>query len=533
MGQAMKTQRLADEPQRHLNVPRIKRSPIVPGMEVLGGKYVVERKLGEGGMGVVVAARHKALGRLDAIKFLLPELVNQTEILARFEREAQYVAKLTSPHVARIYDSQFANTDEPYITMEYLEGRDLKLILRGGPLPIEDAVDYLLQVCHALTDAHEHGIVHRDLKPANLFLTTLKNGAPLIKVLDFGIAKDLDADPAMALTVDNGTGNFLGTMPYMSPEHLRGARHVDTRTDIWALGVIAYELLTGQRPFHAFTRFDLFSTITSLTEHPEPPSKYCRGLPLEIEMVIGRCLAKDRNARYPTVQHFAAALRFAAGMPALPPPMRPRIGSISTESPLDLLSAEETKTRALTLGKTHHGLTVTNPLPPRKPKQMKVALLGAGTLATLVAVVGLVMALRGRSDIATMTRVHTNIDAGVMRLLNPLPRIPEAESVPTYPQVGPTQTPKPTKTKGISIGRWLKKPSKSALPPLGAKTSSADAPTSRRPDVSQEPPPKPLETAPSTAPPLPDIRSPFKEEEVEKPKRADSGPKIFTDHPGK
>jgi serine/threonine-protein kinase len=243
MERAMKTQRFEGEQLPLMESPRNPNEPLQPGTEILGGKYIVERKLGEGGMGVVVAARHKGLGRLDAVKFLLPQLITHTEIVARFKREAQSVAKLTSPHVARVYDSNFDNSDEPYIVMEYLEGRDLKSVLRGGPLPIDDAVDYLLQVCHALAEAHENRIVHRDLKPANLFLTHPKNGLPLVKVLDFGIARVMDAEAVTDITVEDGKGGFLGTIPSMSPEHLRGACKVDPRTAMWALGVITYEVV--------------------------------------------------------------------------------------------------------------------------------------------------------------------------------------------------------------------------------------------------------------------------------------------------
>ena len=488
----MKTQQFAGKQLPLMETPRNPNEPLLPGTEILGGRYIVERKLGEGGMGVVVAARHKALGRRDAIKFLLPQLVTHPEIMARFEREAISVAKLTSPHVARVYDSNFANASEPYIAMEYLDGRDLKSVLRGGPLPIEDAVDYLLQVCHALAEAHENGIVHRDLKPANLFETKPKNGSPIIKVLDFGIAKVLDADPVTDITVEDGKGGFLGTSPYMSPEHLKGAKKVDARTDIWALGVIAYELLTCKKPFHGLTKLDLISKIIDKDEHPEPPHKYRRELPPAIEMVIGRCLAKERNARYQTVHEFEAALREAAGIPA-PPPMRPKMPSTTNGSVLPP-QADEEKTRELTQGRTQAGFTMTNPLPSRRSKRIKVVLAGGGALATSAAVVGLVVALQRGDDVGA---VNASPVSGVA-----VPGPAMASVTPTPPATTATQ-PEPetikieerTAGKGTPIAGTKNAGSggKTSLPPV------SPAPSARAPAESPAKPPAPKETATAKA----------------------------------
>ncbi|HRI62850.1 MAG TPA: serine/threonine-protein kinase [Polyangium sp.] len=303
-----------------------------PGTEILG-KYIVERMLGAGGMGFVVAARHRGLGRLDAIKFLLPQTATDPETLMRFEREAQATAKLSSPHVTRIYDAGFTDAGEPYIVMEYLEGHDLKSVLRRGPLPVDVAIEYLLQVCQALSEAHDSGIVHRDLKPANLFLTFPKNAQPCVKVLDFGIAKMTISGEDSEITREGSTNGLLGTIHYMSPEHLKGAKDVDARTDIWAMGVIAYEFLTGQKPFHGATRLVLMAKILDRDEHPEPPSTHRPEVPRAIERVIGRCLAKDRDARYQTVQEFETALREAAGILPAPSPRAP-MSSIPQSIPL-------------------------------------------------------------------------------------------------------------------------------------------------------------------------------------------------------
>lgn len=433
----MKTMKIVPEVRPLMEPPKDPIDPLAPGSVILGDKYVIERVLGKGGMGVVVSARHKVLGRRDAIKFLLPQLITNDEILKRFEREARAVANLTSPHVARVYDSGFTEQKEPYIVMEFLEGEDLRLVSRRGAMPVEEVVDYLLQVCHALAEAHENGIVHRDLKPANLFLTNLKDGSRILKVLDFGIAKEIDADPVTEITIDGGGNAFLGTIPYMSPEHLRTPGKVDARADIWALGVIAYELLTGKKPFHGLTKLDLASNITSPTEFPAPPSKYCRGLPQAIEMVIGRCLAKDREARFPTVREFETALRAAAGIPAAPP-MRPRMGSITEVSPLDSLIQDEPKAPEITYGKTQEGFTATNPLPSRRPRQLKIA--AAGAMATSAAVVGLVAALRGSETETGVTGASAAPDVTVSSpAKEPVAAMPSASTVAsssTEPEVG-------------------------------------------------------------------------------------------------
>ena len=226
-----------------------------PG-DVLAGKYRVERVLGSGGMGVVVAAMHLTLQERVALKFLLPEGAKKEETVTRFLREARAAAKIKSEHVARVSDVGTLESGAPYLVMEYLDGSDLSALLRrDGPLPPRDAVEYVLQACEALAEAHAVGIVHRDLKPANLFLARHAGGAPRIKVLDFGISKLTARDPSMPPDDPSMTRTraWLGSPLYMSPEQMRSARDVDTRTDIWALGVILYELLSGKPPFDGET----------------------------------------------------------------------------------------------------------------------------------------------------------------------------------------------------------------------------------------------------------------------------------------
>ncbi|MFO0570710.1 MAG: serine/threonine-protein kinase, partial [Polyangiaceae bacterium] len=266
-----------------------------PG-DVLAGKYRVDRVLGEGGMGVVVEATHTDLDQRVALKFMHANLVEVG--LDRFMREAKAVAKLKGEHVARVMDVGRLEDGSPYIVMEFLEGEDLgDLLERRGTLPLQEAVDYVLQVAMALAEAHSRGIVHRDIKPRNVFLTRKADGTPLIKVLDFGISK-LTNTP----TVDDAsthTGAVLGSPKYMSPEQTRSSKNVDVRTDIWSLGVVLYELYTGRLPFLAETLPDMFVAI--LHSEFEPPSKVVPGTPPGLDEVLQRCLAKKPAERYPSM----------------------------------------------------------------------------------------------------------------------------------------------------------------------------------------------------------------------------------------
>jgi len=233
---------------------------------VLAGKYRVERVLGQGGMGVVVAATHLQLDKRVALKFLRPEVLHDSLLVARFANEARAAGKIQSEHVAKVLDVGALDDGAPYMVMAYLEGRDLaEHVRQRGALPGQEAIEYVLQACEALAEAHVAGIIHRDLKPANLFLTSRADGSPCIKVLDFGISKAGPAGPEQGLTQ---TSAMMGSPNYMAPEQLKSARHVDARTDIWALGVTLQELLTGEVSFRAETVAELYVSI--LQSQPKP-----------------------------------------------------------------------------------------------------------------------------------------------------------------------------------------------------------------------------------------------------------------------
>ncbi len=271
--------------------------------DVIDGKYRIERVLGTGGMGVVVVATHLQLEQQVAIKFLLPAAAKSTEAVARFAREARASAKIQSEHVARVLDVATHVSGAPYMVMEYLEGKDLERTLEEHKaLPVEHVVDYVLQALEALAEAHVAGIVHRDLKPANIFLARRADGSSVVKVLDFGISK-LTSDKTAKLTSESAQ---MGSPLYMSPEQLNRTREVDARADIWAVGVILHELLSGEAPFIAETLPEIIAGILSLPplrlrlHHPE--------IPVELEAVVLKCLAKDPDNRYADVAQLAVAL---------------------------------------------------------------------------------------------------------------------------------------------------------------------------------------------------------------------------------
>jgi serine/threonine-protein kinase len=288
----------------------------VPGT-VLAGKYCVEGVLGTGGMGYVLAATHMHLDERVAMKFLHADVTKDPNVVKRFLREAKAAIKIRSEHVVRVLDVGTLEDGVPYMVMEHLQGKDLELTLEtNGPMPVQVCVDYVLQACEALAEAHVQGLVHRDLKPANLFVTKRADGSPLVKVLDFGISKITGPKGAeLGLTK---TSSLMGTPRYMAPEQMRAARSVDARADIWALGVNMYELLTGRQPFVGET---LTEVCVSVIEDSPPPIAQLRPeVPRGLDAAVQRCLEKDPSKRFQSVAELAGALaEFAsvAGHPSV------------------------------------------------------------------------------------------------------------------------------------------------------------------------------------------------------------------------
>jgi serine/threonine protein kinase len=296
-------------------------APLGPG-ETLAGKYRIERVLGSGGMGVVVEATHLQLHTRVAIKFLRPS-AHCPAAAERFIREARATSKIISDHVVRVIDAGTFDSNCPYIVMDLLEGETLAQALRTKKrLPIEDAVTHMLQACRGLAMAHAVGVVHRDVKPSNIFLARGPRGTTVVKVLDFGLAKVLHGEdgPRPQAGPLTRTADVFGSPFYMSPEQLRCSRDVDARTDIWAVGVMLFELLTGHRPFNERSLHSLCESIAR--GRPRRVRQFRPDVPIELAAIVERCLAKHPDKRFRTVRDLASALApFASPMVrTIPPP---------------------------------------------------------------------------------------------------------------------------------------------------------------------------------------------------------------------
>jgi eukaryotic-like serine/threonine-protein kinase len=286
--------------------------PIREG-EMLAGKYRVERVLGSGGMGIVVAAVHVQLEQKVAIKFVRDEALGNTDAVQRFLREARAAVKLKSEHAAKVLDVGTLDSGAPYMVMEYLEGSDLGAVLADhGTLTVQAASEWIVQACEAIAEAHAMGIVHRDIKPQNLFLAKSVGGQAQIKVLDFGVSKSLTSSGEGGLTQ---TRSMLGSPLYMSPEQMRSSRTVDARADVWALGVVLFELLTKRWPFEAESMPELCLKVVS--DPPVPVQSLRSDVPRVMADVIARCLQKDPAKRFANAAELASALE-----PLAPPASR-------------------------------------------------------------------------------------------------------------------------------------------------------------------------------------------------------------------
>jgi serine/threonine-protein kinase len=276
-------------------------------------KYRIDRMIGFGGMGVVCEGVHLELGAKVALKFVRPEYAHDERVVARFLSEARAAAQLRSEHTCRVMDCGRLATGSPYLVMEYLDGADLRRILTAqGCMPVEDAVSFALQACAALAEAHARGIVHRDVKPENLFLMHGPDGGALIKVLDFGISKQLGAIQGTRGLTDSS--DSMGSPHHMSPEQMIDPSAVDARTDIWSLGVLLYELLTAQLPFKGDSVPQVCANV--MTAAPPSPCEINHEIPDGLAAVVLRCLDKNPDARFPDVAALSRSLKDFGGSAA-------------------------------------------------------------------------------------------------------------------------------------------------------------------------------------------------------------------------
>jgi serine/threonine-protein kinase len=290
-----------------------------PTSGLVAGKFQLEGLLGRGGMGSVWRGRHATLNTLVAIKFIEAEYANSAEARKRFDREARAAATIESKHAIKIYDHGVTDDGKPFIVMELLVGEPLdKRIDRLRQLTLQDTARIVQQVCRGLQRAHERGIVHRDLKPENVYLTrSTDDDDEVVKVLDFGIAKETGTPENPGMTSSTKTGAVLGTPYYMSPEQARGLRNVDHRTDLWSIGVIAFKCLAGRLPFEGESVGDL---LVKICTSPVPvPSQVVPGLPPSFDAWFMRALERDPERRFQSAQELSDALSYAAGISARGP----------------------------------------------------------------------------------------------------------------------------------------------------------------------------------------------------------------------
>ncbi len=459
--------------------------PVDPGALFLG-KYRIERLLGRGGMGVVMAAHHEGLDQRVAIKFLGWGSSSQKVALQRFEREARAAARIQNEHVARVFDVGVHDGGMAYMIMEYLEGSDLGQVLeQRGPLPLTEAVDYVVQALDGLSDAHAAGIVHRDLKPSNLFLCRRPNGSLGVKVLDFGSAQSETA-PASGAESLTSPQSIMGSPRYMSPEQIRSTKTADRRSDIWSVGVILYELLTGGAPFDGETTTELFAAV--LMDQPRPPREFRAELPIALESVILRCLSRDREARYGSAAELAQALlpfgssqaqivvtRLVANLP-LP------VGSAQ-----DALATKPTLPSAGEAGKITPGSgvvgaatdTTWTPAAERRNKSSMPIAAIALVLAAVAAVAGWVLWTRLRA--AEVTGAEQPTVTAVPSAASPLPPVvapaitpsPVAQPEASTPSAAPaTAAASATAAPLVTAARKpTKKPTATAAPAPKSKSS--------------------------------------------------------------
>ena len=452
-----------------------------PEGDIVAGKYRIDRLLGAGAMGTVYTAHHILLREKVAIKFLRPEAIGHAESVSRFVREARAVVQIQSEHVVRVRDVDIED-GRPYIVMDHLEGCDLAALLREkGRLPVDQAVDFIVQTCDAIAKAHELGIIHRDLKPANIFVVRRAGGELSIKVLDFGISKTTglvsdtlapEDDPLSAIVTEEKV--IIGSPFYMSPEQMESARDVDERTDIWALGVTLCQLITGRLPFDGTNLMQVFSQATS--DRPLRLRESSPHLSPGHEAVILKCLQRERENRYGSVRELIAALaELGSSRAASLAPQNARRSPHSVTGTLNG-AVEEPSVGAGTL---HSQITPT-PLVATVPEAGSVRRRRALALVALVAVTGLVVSKAiAREGAAAEERAKSaRVDSAPPIVLSAPERVMSGGPLPTATGDRAVAVPATAIWAGPAIASRMPPPSGEGVrpPTLTAKATPAAMP---------------------------------------------------------
>ena len=488
--------------------------------DVVDGKYRVERILGSGGMGFVVAAKHIQLDEYVALKFLHEEFLSQAGIVERFTREARAACKIKSEYVARVYDVG-SSGGKPFLVMEHLVGRDLATVLKeSGRLGVDDAVEYTMQTCAALASAHAQGIVHRDIKPENLFLVE-HEGLPSVKLLDFGISKFALTGIGRGLETSNLTGGLtLGTPLYMSPEQIRSSASADARSDLWSLGMVLYELLTAAAAFQADSVAEVCAAV--LEQEPRPIHEAYPDLPTALADVVMRCLQKDPANRFQSAGELAVALLPFAPNRALA--VAERAGLCDPSASLNLWmpasgcvpSPSRTSDRAVVYSLGPATQRSPGDAPAARPARRRPLLLAAAVSVVFGAMVGgglayrVLTSARGEParapSVAIAVPKETELPASALPpvvppspVIAPLPvgaPAPTTETAAPRSGAGELAAADPAPTPGHLAPRAPPKGRKPRTPP--AHTAAPPPPAA---PAAEEPPPDP-EPAPSTPPRL-------------------------------
>jgi serine/threonine protein kinase len=481
--------------------PQLPTGPVQLG-QVVGGKYRIEGILGASGMGIVYSATHLQMDARVAVKFLLVKSSDHAvDALERFTREAKFMAKIHSEHVVRVIDVGALDAT-PFIVMELLVGDDLaRVLLRQGPLPIEVAVDYVLQAAEGLAAAHAAGVIHRDLKPSNLFLTRL-DGRDVVKLIDFGVAKYRGGDSGPQSDALTQTHVMIGSPRYMAPEQVRASKDVDARADVWSLAIILQELLTAKPVFKGPSVSD--SLVLILTTDPPRVDQLRPEVPSGLADAVARALVKDPAHRTPTVATFASELLPFASMTRrgvyepifahAAVPRVPRTFGADSVSDVSAVGGEPTKTA--------WGTGVTAPPDSRRAAKVAVAAVAGATIAIGI-LVALVLHRHPTATSAAAASAPTSEVAPIAKHdptpeptapkppeAEPAPAPTPAESAATPAEVTPAPSPEPAKAGKVAATKTAPGAVAKGTKPAQTATAAASAPpaaTEPKPNLFDDP----------------------------------------------